>query len=231
MPAYAVRLRAPATELLRVMEAWSTKCDKILMYEHSERETNIHCHLLLTGVYVSTESLKQDYRKIGLVLKGPGQVSFKQTFKAGVSGLTIDITETTWLRYITYMTKGIHDAAYNKGFEQEYLDECKAAWRHQQVDTPEDKHMQAYCELIDEHVKSVQKLTLDYDRDAIPVYRLRTIAIDYAMRAYKGHLNMQAKRLAIQLYQTFAYSEGKIESSEIILPGEPWKPPSRKPKV
>lgn len=72
---------------------------------------------------------------------------------------------------------------------------------------------------------------IDYEIDVVPMHTLRKIAIDYSMEAYGGHLNKQAKQLAAQLYQTYAYKQGKIESSEIVLPGEQWKPPQRKPKV
>ena len=242
MPDYAVRLRAPSLELLKVCDAWALKCEKLVMYEHNERADNLHCHFLLTNVSVTTENLKQDYRKLGLVLSGPGQVSFKKTFKTS-QGVVVDINVETWTRYITYMSKGVYHPAYNKGFDAPYLEQCRHQWQRHIVDSPDDKHLARYVDTLFEHIKTVNKMTIaqkvnskidpeiDYDIDSLPMHTLRKLAIDYSMDVFGGHINKQAKQLAVQLYQTYAYKQGKIESNEIILPGEQWKPPTRKPKV
>ncbi len=124
---YAVRLRSSYETLITTVADWALKCDKILCYEHPEKTDNIHCHLLLYGVYDSTDTLKRLMRSHGIELKGAGQISFKTSFKLN-DGTKVDITDETIPKYITYMSKGIHNPKYNKGYEQSFVDACKAAW-------------------------------------------------------------------------------------------------------
>lgn len=123
---YAVRLRAPYVELETTVAAWALQAEKVLCYEHPDKRENVHCHLLLYGVYISTDTLKGIMRRHGIVLKGAGQVSFKSSFKA--NDVSLDIIDATIPKYITYMSKGKYDAKYNKGYTQDFLDECKARW-------------------------------------------------------------------------------------------------------
>lgn len=246
MPDYAVRLRAPARDLLPVCDDWAAKCEKVLMYEHTERADNLHCHFLLVNVRVTTENLKQAYKKLGLVLKGPGQVSFKTTYKTG-DNVTIEISEPTHARYITYMTKGIYQPQFNKGFDPAYLEACRLNYKRAHCETPDDKHLTEYSNVLYEYVKGINKLDLAprintmvklkldpesiLEVDTLPLHVLRDKAIQYAVKAYNGHVHRQSKMLAQQIYQTYAYAEGKIESNEIVLPGDAWKPPQKKSAV
>lgn len=210
---YAVRLRAPAKELLPVCAEWALKCDKVLMYEHPE-PNNIHCHFLLTGYYGSVESLKGAYKRLGLVLKGPGQVSFKTTFKA--QQVVIEIKEDTWGRYITYMTKGIYDPAYNKGFDPVYLETCKKQWKDLRTYTKDEQHNIDYVEYCHQQAKK-HGMTID-DLD---LGDLRTYAIKFAASVSGGNITTNARKIASMCYTTYGFNTGLIKAQDIILPFEP----------
>jgi len=224
MPDYAVRLRVPYADFEKVCPVWATKCDKMLVYEHTENAANIHVHLLLTQVTVTTENLKQDYRKAGLALKGPGQVSFKTAFKTP-ERVVIEITAEHHARYITYMTKGIYQPSYNKGFDPEFLEKCRMAWICKTQPNVCDKHYDGYVAELTEHITRVWQVEscADYDHKDIPTHRLRSMAIQYAVRVHGGHLTLHAKRLALQLYETHAYRLQKLNLDNVLLPGEKWQ--------
>ena len=121
----AVRLTAPYETLRQTVSDWSMVSKNIICYEHPE-EDNIHCHLLLTGVYCSDQHLKDLMWGHDVQLKGAGQLSFKATFKDG--GKCVDIDEESIPKYITYMSKGKYDPKYNKGFTDENIQRYKSLW-------------------------------------------------------------------------------------------------------
>lgn len=177
---YAVRLRAPVEDLRRVCGDYALLADKVLCYQHDDDKDNIHCHLLLTNVYKTDETLKGVLRKYGLTLKGAGQLSYKTSFKDPETKVKLDITDDTIPKYITYMTKGKHDASYIKGFEKEYLDERKAAWVKYEKTSPQVKLYKEFEELIKEQEarRGVVLITSDLS-DAI------TLATIFCMRKHK----------------------------------------------
>jgi len=129
MPAikYAVRLRASYESLKTTVADWALLAEKLLCYEHNDKKENVHCHFLLYGVYDSVDTLKRKMRSHGIDLKGSGQLSFKTSFKLK-DGTMVDITDETIPKYVTYMSKGKYNPSYNKGYDPQFIDDCKAAW-------------------------------------------------------------------------------------------------------
>ena len=126
MTDYAIRVRVSWKEFEGSMGDWGLLSRHAIAYEHPE-PGNIHCHVLLTGVHCSDETLKNVMRGHNLKLKGNKQWSFKQSFK-NPQDEVIEITPETWPKYISYMSKGKYDPKYVQGFSEEIVADCKAAW-------------------------------------------------------------------------------------------------------
>lgn len=213
---YAVRLRASAELLMPVAAAWALQADKVLMYEHPE-DGNIHCHFLLEGVYCTVETLKNAYKSLGIQLRGPGQVSFKTSYKAGPT--TIDISEQTKGRYITYMTKGKYDPSYNKGYDPEYLEVCKAAWTtYGHVQTKDELYYGNFCNYLLDYCKSKH-----IDAESLRAPEVRSVAFSFAVSQAHGIVNVQTRKMASMCYTSYAFAFGLLNASQIFLPFEPLK--------
>lgn len=220
MPAlnYAVRLRASYEALATTCSDWAARCEKMLCYEHPDDPKNIHCHFLLVGVRDSTDTLKRDYKLHGLELKGPGQVSFKLSFKLK-DGTNICITEATIPKYITYMSKGKYDPKYNKGYDPEILELYKKAW----VDHPKQSREES---LFDDFIVSLEPLT-----KTLPVGMtdmgfvlsdkiIRDKAFRFAIEKAKGIINVGTRKDAKMLYDSTRWKMGLVFLSDLVLPFE-----------
>jgi len=131
----AVRLTASYETLRTTVGEWGLVSKNLVVYEHPEPD-NIHCHLLLTGVYVTTQNLKDTMRSHGVPCKGAGQLSFKETFKCPTTKKVLEITEETWPKYISYMSKGKYEPKYSQGFSDETIQSYRALWVNYTKDPP-----------------------------------------------------------------------------------------------
>ena len=132
----AVRIRCPYETLRTTMGDWGLVSKHVVAYEHPEDLTNIHCHLLLTNVYVTNQNLKDTMWAHGVPCKGSGQISFKTTFKCPTTKKVMDITDETWPKYISYMSKGKHEPKYAQGFSDETIQSYRALWVNYTKDPP-----------------------------------------------------------------------------------------------
>jgi len=111
---YFARITHSYESLARLVSRWALECDKIIVYEHVGTQTEkVHCHMVILGSRLG----KKQLRNIGqgfVDLKGNKNCSFKACE-------TYDIP-------ITYMTKGNLTPKYNKGFEEDYVEQRRAAW-------------------------------------------------------------------------------------------------------
>lgn len=87
------------------------KAEKLIVYEHNERSDNVHIHFYLENCTVSTDTLKNYFKRTGIDggVKGE-RWSFKQARDTGC---------------IAYMTKGKLDPVLNQGFDESQLSEFK----------------------------------------------------------------------------------------------------------
>ena len=109
----AVRITLPFSDLSGTVRAWALKAEQLVCYEHQGKKSGKrHVHMLLLGVVVDKERLKQVAKQSGLAGGGNEFWSFKKA-------------KPETRRYITYMTEGKNDPMYNKGFEDDYLQACK----------------------------------------------------------------------------------------------------------
>lgn len=215
---YAVRLRASYEDLRQVVGDWATVADKVLCYQHSERKDNIHCHLLLTGVYQSTDTLKRSLVKHGLALKGAGQLSFKTTFKDSLTKVVFDITDETIPKYITYMTKGSNPVLYNKGYDTDFLEQCRSKWVTYKKSDKDEEMYNEFCQYIYDRKKKEL-----YQADETPTAAaIKIFAVDFVMEKFPL-FHSKARQLTKALIDTYNYRFGIVSASMLILPFEPWK--------
>lgn len=94
------------------------KCEKVIVYEHNDNPENVHFHMYLGSCEVSTDTLKNYFKKYGIRggVKGAGW-SFKLSRDSGC---------------ITYMSKGRLEPMFVKGFTPEEVDEFKNKWEERE---------------------------------------------------------------------------------------------------
>lgn len=116
-----------AVRITREYEAFNTMsavklvnaCDKLVIVEHpaDEQVKRTHCHLLLVGCKVSTDTLKNWFKKVfGIVEKSDW--SFKSA-DTNAEGLT---------SYMTYCLKGKYHPKFNNLYEPDVIEELKRRW-------------------------------------------------------------------------------------------------------
>lgn len=111
---YALRITRTAKELMAFWERLGGASLRLIVYEHSAARP--HCHALVEGASVGTDSMKN------WIKKALGVSTFPKTdwqFKASTDNP---------LGFITYMSKGTLEPVYNKGFEPEQVNTLKGNW-------------------------------------------------------------------------------------------------------
>jgi len=111
---YFVRITHPYTSLAPLISRWSLECEKLIAYEHVGTLTEkVHIHMVILGSRLQ----KKQLRNIGnqfADLKGNENCSFKEC--------------VSWEQPIVYMTKGMLEPSYNKGFAIDKIAELKGKW-------------------------------------------------------------------------------------------------------
>lgn len=117
MSSYAVRLTFPYSEVQGAIEQFAKASEGIVVYEHeADKEVSrTHIHLLLEKCSVGTDTLKNYVRKCKEVKIEKTDWSFKTASE--------DLGN-----YIKYMSKGVLESVYVKGYDMEYINECKSKW-------------------------------------------------------------------------------------------------------
>jgi len=222
---YAVRLRLPYDELRQAISAWALECSKVVAYEHPE-DGNVHCHLALMGYYGSKQHLKDVLHAHGLVFT-PQQWSFKETFKAPRSKECIDITDATLPGYITYMSKGKYAPSYVKGVSYDICEKQRLLWVQHQG--PETKSKSVDRKLLDDFSNMMLQ---DQINNTIGVeirdpQRVRSIAFTYAIAQNDGVINMNCRKMAKMLSDSYSYNSKYVTVEDLILPFEPLTKPKK----
>lgn len=203
---YAVRLRAPYETLRQTLSDWTSKASKVVAYEHPE-EGNVHCHILLMGVHVTEQNLKDIMKKHNVGLKGAGQLSFKTTFK-NPDKVIMEINDETSLKFITYMSKGKYEPKFYTGFSKEVLDDCKSQWVNHRRKSPDEVLYEAF-------IKYIWAKEVEFGVRITDIKFLKSYALLHAKTKY-GVINLGCRRDAAMLWTTYAYEKSIIK--EVVLP-------------
>lgn len=124
---YAVRITHSYDVCKALVNEWSHRCEKLLVYEHVGSVTEkVHIHLILEQSDTGKKWLRELGSRHGINLKGNKFCSFKE----------FDGDKTA----MVYMTKGIFEPKFNKGYS---LDDI-ALWKSQWVDKPKSKDAAFY---------------------------------------------------------------------------------------
>lgn len=180
---YACRIDLPFSTFKSAIDLISEKCERLVVYEHSENDLNIHCHYLLIGCSISTDSIKNYVKRAGCpVQKGNQFWSFKTQYKPYGEDKDIPVTST----FITYMSKGHLEPSYVKGFTQEEIDTYKNEWKP--ITRSSQPTLKQYIvkesasqsklrqhEMINEVVRRI-KITEDYSAESI-IKHIRQVVI------------------------------------------------------
>lgn len=203
---YAVRLRAPYETLRQTLSDWTSKASKVVAYEHPE-EGNVHCHILLMGVHVTEQNLKDIMKRHDVGLKGAGQLSFKTTFK-NPDKVIMEINDETSLKFITYMSKGQYDPKYVTGYTDEIIAHCKSQWINYRRKSPDEI-------LYVDFVKYIWEKENEFGVRFTDIKILKSYALQHAKKKY-GVINLGCRRDAAMLWTTYAYENRII--NEVVLP-------------
>jgi len=111
---YALRITRTGEELKPFWERVAAVTVRLIAYEHTDGERT-HCHALVEGVTVSTDTMKNWIKAALQVKTFPKQDwSFKAADQDG--------------KYITYMSKGTLDPIFTKGYDPEEVRRLKGTW-------------------------------------------------------------------------------------------------------
>jgi len=108
------RIRAPYEDVKVAIQEICGKCEKLIVFEHNERSDNIHIHFLMEGNTVSTDTLKNIFKRNG--------------FNGGERGVNWSFVSATDRGCITYMSKGTLEPVFCKGYETEEVSGLKNSW-------------------------------------------------------------------------------------------------------
>lgn len=125
---YAPTLHFPYVDVSGVMGLWSQSCQKMAVFEHSPDEgcATVHLHILMEGsTYTTPEALKRQFHSLVQTdKKGNALWAWSHKDFPIVSGLD----SSGGMQYLTYMTKGIHNAKFLKNISPALVDKAKAMW-------------------------------------------------------------------------------------------------------
>lgn len=113
------------------LEEISTICDRAIFYYHPHGKTDgksPHIHGLLVN-YKKTDDTIRKIIKQRFNITSVAGCSISNTFSRGIK-----MSEMTYPKYMTYMSKGIYDPIYSKGFEPEEFTMAKMCWSEPKKD-------------------------------------------------------------------------------------------------
>lgn len=124
---HAPRVKVDYATAKDFIQAWSDKCQKIIVYEHpaDESVSETHIHVLIMGCEVKQEQLSRIYYKFLSSDERKGNQLWAwehKKWKANHPGQ--DYND----EMITYMSKGKFDPMYVKGFDNELIALRKSQW-------------------------------------------------------------------------------------------------------
>lgn len=121
MTNYAIRVTRPYTKIASWVSSFALKCDKLVVVQHDENCSKIHCHLHVVGFTGHTDTITNTLEKALNIEKsdkenrGNALLSKKTTYDKKDPKPVDD-------KNISYISKGKYDAQYMKGYTmEEYL--------------------------------------------------------------------------------------------------------------
>lgn len=124
---YMVRITHSYDACKALVDTWAMSCEKMVVYEHVGSVTEkVHIHLVIECSEYQKKWLRELGSRHGINLKGNKNCSFKE-FDGNYTAMV-------------YMTKGVYDPKYNKGYSESDV----ALWKSQWVQREESKDAMLY---------------------------------------------------------------------------------------
>lgn len=124
MTNYAIRVTRPYAQIASWISSLALKCDKLVVVQHDENVSKIHCHVHVVGFTSHSDTITNTLEKALNIAKsdkdqrGNSLLSKKVTY--GKDKTPVDD------KNISYMSKGKYDAQYIKGYTAEEYTALKA---------------------------------------------------------------------------------------------------------
>jgi len=211
MNTHTLRISRAYEDIKDVIEDWEKVSAKLLVYQHdADEEVNrTHCHMLIQECELGIEGLKKRVKSKGFM---------------GNKDWSFTTPDENIEKYIIYMTKGILDPVYNKGYDPAYLEKCKKKWVE-----PAAKQRGERSEPTDKKETALIKQWLEY-RDYCMSYKdvkttmhmelkdFRGMSINYWKSKNKGLMPTAStyKRFLVSVYIHYCDTVGKASSEQVI---------------
>lgn len=200
---YAVRITHSYEVCKGLIDTWSLRCEKMLVYEHVGTVTEkVHIHLIIEQSDTHKKWLRELAQRTGVNLKGNKFCSFKE----------FDGNKTA----MVYMTKGIYEPKFNKGYTEEEI----ALWKSQWEQKPASKDAALYEHIFgDEEYNDdmYKEWTRDHpvDLDVYHKYKwVKSVAYKSVLMRNGFIVNLKA----INEYKMLVYSH--CARASIIIPDD-----------
>jgi len=176
------------------------QCDKMVVYEHEGSVTEkVHIHILMINSAYPVDTLKKQVKTMGAaVFKGNGDWSFKTKDKK--YGPVSDSQD-----YVTYMTKGIHEPKYNKGYLSEYIDECKKQWVDKSKTSKLRLDYNAFCRTLQDLIIPKNPMPTPSGMSYEGFDTVKRNALKFAYSAHDNMISPQALQMMKSLTLTYCY--------------------------
>jgi len=214
MNVHALRISRDNTDLQQVFDDWAKVAGKLLVYRHDadEEVKTTHCHFLIEECSIGTaEGLRKRVKHLGF--SGNKDWAFTDP----------PTTDESRDKYITYMTKGHLDPVYNKGYDPEYLEECKKKWvDYESPSAPKT----AITVVVDRKENALIQQWLEYQKYCMdrPLHGhmelndFRGMSISYWKSKNKGLMPTAStyKRFLVSIYLHYCDTYRKPMSEQVI---------------
>lgn len=119
---YAIRITFPASRLEKFFSRLALHVDKLVVYEHDERQDNIHCHLIAFGYRGDEKNIKRWAEEALNLLLDRTKFAKKTKYSAKDKPKDVPVDEGA----VSYASRGWRDPKYVKGFSVEEIAALKA---------------------------------------------------------------------------------------------------------
>lgn len=207
----AVRITLPFSDASGMVREWALKAERIVCYEHvGEATAKPHIHLLLLRVGCTKERLKQLAAPwVPFGSSGNEFWSFKSKSKE-LGPITMESSR----RYIIYMTKGVNDPKYVKGFDTQYLEGCKEGWMVKEEETSRNEKLYGAFEDRVHEYWTADKLNEEEFQEGRTIIRVdkadvvERLARSWAFSTHKSIWSVRTATDAKMVYLTYCMRYG-----------------------
>lgn len=182
---YAVRISYPAARLASWISSVALDSEKVVLVEHAENVSRVHCHALIWGGKSCKDTYKNWLKKALNIKVTKTDVSFKSSYTpyGGLEEKQVDEGA------ISYMSKGKYEPAYLKGWTKDEYAALKAKG-FDRKDAPkerekENSYVTVFNQFITYEFNERQELPDDIRCQPMDFYDVKKMAWRFVMNQFK----------------------------------------------